>query len=118
MTWQLAGTVDLPQGDAEVIVRGHGSGQKSCDAVLISANAKTISDVERLCATELRLRQAPSPGQLVAVFDDGRRLEGNFVTGWHGSGVTISPGRIASAGRTLVGDGGINRTKRSCRRCD
>ena len=88
--WQLAGTVDLPPGETEIAVRGEGPGRKECDAVLISPTVTTLAGVEEVCALARRLRQTPSPGQLAAVFDDGRRIEGNLVSGWRGSGVRIA----------------------------
>ena len=96
--WQLAGTVDLPAGETEIAVRGEGPGRKECDAVLISPTITTEAGVEEICALARWLRQAPGPGQLAAVFDDGRRIEGNLVSGWRGSGLRIArdgPGRPA-----------------------
>ena len=88
--WQLAGTVDLPPGETEIVVRGEGPGRKECDAVLISPSVTTLAGVEEFCALARRLRQTPSHCQLAAVFDDGRRIEGNLVSGWRGSGVPIA----------------------------
>jgi hypothetical protein len=95
LRWQLAGTVDLPPGEAEIVVRGEGPGRKECDAVLLSTTATTLAAVEENCALARRLRQVPSPGRVAAVFDDGRRIEGSLVTGWRGNGIQI--GRDASS---------------------
>ena len=102
LSWQLAGTVDLQPGETEIAVRGEGPGRKECDAVLISPSVTTLAGVEEICALARRLRQTPSPGQLTAVFDDGRRIEGNLVSGWRGSGAQIArdgrgPARGAAA---------------------
>ena len=97
--WQLAGTVDLQPGETEIAVRGEGPGRKECDAVLISPTVTTLAGVEEICALARRLRQTPSPGQLAAVFDDGRRIEGNLVSGWRGSGVSDRPRRPGPARR-------------------
>ena len=62
--------------------------------------------MEEICALAQRLRQIPSPGQLAAVFDDGRRIEGDLVSGWRGSGVPIARGGPARPGvRCLLLDG-------------
>ncbi len=95
LSWQLAGTVDLPPGETEIVVRGEGPGDKDCDAVLISPSVTTLAGVEAVCALAQRLRHTPSPGQLTAVFDDGRRIDGNLVSGWRGSGAQIA--RAAAA---------------------
>ncbi len=105
-SWQLAGTVDLQPGETEIAVRGEGPGHKECDAVLISPTVTTLAGVEEVCALARRLRQTPSPGQLAAVFDDGRRIEGNLVSGWRGSGVAIARDGAARPGvRCLWLDG-------------
>ena len=88
--WQLAGTVNLPPGEAEIAVRGEGLGENTCDAVFISSSVTTLAGVESICALARRLREIPSPGQLTAVFDDGRRIDGNLLSGWRGSGVQIA----------------------------
>jgi hypothetical protein len=88
--WQLAGTIDLPAGETEITARGEGPGRKECDAVLISPSVTTPAGVEEICALARRLRHAPSPGKLAAVFDDGRRIEGSLVSGWRGSGTSIA----------------------------
>ena len=99
--WQRAGTVDLPQGETEIVIRGEGPGRKECDAVLISPTVTTLAGVEEICALARRLRQAPSHCQVAAVFDDGRRIEGNLVSGWRGSGVSIARDGAAPAGGAM-----------------
>jgi len=89
-TWQRAGTLDLPQGETEIVIRGEGLGRKECDAVLVCPAATPLAGVEDICALAKRLRQTPNRGQLAAVFDDGRRIEGNLVSGWRGSGLRIA----------------------------
>ncbi len=90
MRWELAGQTDLPAGETEIVVRGEGPGDKECDAVLISSTVATEAGVEEFCALAQRLRRTPSPGQVMAVFDDGRRIEGDLVSGWRCSGVHIA----------------------------
>ena len=104
--WQLAGKVDLQPGETEVAVRGEGPGRKECDAVLVSPTLTTLAGVEEFCALAWRLRQAPGPGQLAAVFEDGRRIEGSLVLGWRGSGTRIvAEGPARPAIRCLLLDG-------------
>ncbi len=104
--WQLAGTVDLQAGETEIVVRGEGPGRKECDAVFISPTVTTKAGVEEVCALARRLRQMPSPGQVAAVFDDGRRIEGNLVSGWRGSGISVAREGAARPGvRCLRLDG-------------
>ena len=96
MSWQFAGKVDLQPGETEIAVRGAGPGRKECDAVFISPSVTTQAGIDGLCALARRLRQATNLGPLAAVFDDGRRIEGNLVSGWRGNGVSIArdgPGR-------------------------
>ena len=89
-----------------IAARGEGPGDKECDAVLISPSVTTLAGVEEICALARRLRQMPGPGQLAAVFDDGRRIEGNLVSGWRGSGARIARDGPARPGvRCLLLDG-------------
>ena len=110
LSWQLAGRTDLPAGETEIVIASEGPGRKEFDAVLISPTASTVADVEEICALARRLHQAPSPGQIAAVFADGRRIEGNLVSGFKGSGVGIArsqPGetsRPAAPGEPEGGD--------------
>ena len=59
--WQLAGTVDLPAGETEIVVRGEGPGRKECDAVLVSPTITTLAGVEEICALARRLRAGAQP---------------------------------------------------------
>ena len=102
----------MQPGETEIAVRGEGPGEKACDAVLLSPSVTTLAGVNAICALAQRLRQIPSPGQLAAVFDDGRRIEGNLVSGWRGSGTQIARdgaarprGALPAAGRSGRGPG-------------
>jgi hypothetical protein len=106
VTWQLAGKVDMPAGETEIVVRGEGPGRKECDAVVLSPTASTLAGVEEICALARRLRQAPGACQLAAVFEDGRRIEGNLVSGFKGSGARMTRDPAARPGvRLLLLDG-------------
>jgi hypothetical protein len=102
LSWQLAGKIDLPPGETEIVIRGEGPGRKVCDAVLLSPTANTPADVEEICALARRLRQAPSPCPVAAVFDDGRRIEGSLVSGFKGTGTRIAHDTAARPGVKLL----------------
>jgi hypothetical protein len=89
-SWQLAGKIDLQPGETEIALRGEGIGRKDCDAVFLSPTINSLAGVEEFCALASQLRHAPSPSQLAAVFSDGRRIEGNLVSGFRGSGLRIA----------------------------
>ena len=102
--WELAGTIDLPAGETEIAVRGEGPRQQECDAVLLGPANTTLAGIEEVCALAQRLRRTPSPGQVAAVFDDGRRIEGSLVSGWRGSGMRIARDAVRPAVRCLAID--------------
>jgi len=83
IAWRDAGQVELQAGPAEILVRGDGPGKKNCYAVLINPTAATLDQVEEIWALAYRLRCSGGESHMTALFDNGLRLEGSLVTGWH-----------------------------------
>ena len=89
--WRLAGKPELKKGPAEIMIRGVGPGNKSCEAVLISPSAISADGVEESVALAQRLRQTGGSTKFIARFTNGLRLEGNPLVGWRWSDAAGNP---------------------------